>query len=85
MEFQTVGKPIICCSNGTSGKYIQATKSGLVIVSNDLPKLIEVIIKLKNDEEICNNFGVNGAKFILKNQTFKKIGLKLKKLLLTLD
>ena len=84
LEFQALAKPIICCSNGAPGKYIQMTKSGIVIPCNNVSKLIESIKKLKDETKLCNTLGENGRKFIDENQTYEKIGKKLKNLILTL-
>lgn len=84
LEFQALAKPIICCSDGAPGKYIQITKSGISIPCNNVSKVIESIKKLKDDTDFCNTLGENGRKFVEENQTFEKIGEKLKKLISTL-
>jgi glycosyltransferase involved in cell wall biosynthesis len=84
LEFQALSKPIICCSNGSPGKYIQATESGIVVPCNNVSKLVESIKKLRDEPNLCNTLGENGRKFIEENQTYEKIGKKLKNLISTL-
>ena len=84
LEFQALGKPIICCSNGAPGKYIEFTKSGIVVPCGNVSKLVEAIKKLRDEEELCKKLGKNGRKFIKENQTFLKIGEQLKNLISTL-
>ena len=84
-EFHALSRPIICCSNGAVGNYVQTTKSGLVVPCNKLFDLISAIRKLKNEPNICKEYGMNGKKVVDENLTFKKIGVNLKRILLSLN
>ena len=80
-EYQAVGKPIICCSSGTPGKYIEETKSGIVVKPRDHEELAKVILYLKNNAEVCRKLGENGRKYVEENASIEKIGLKMKHVL----
>ena len=77
-EYQAVAKPIICCSNGTPGKYISKTKSGIVVKPGDHKALAKAIIYLKNNPNVRKKMGENGRKHVLKHASIDKIGLKMK-------
>jgi len=66
-------KPIICCSDGEPGQYVEKTKSGLKIKYEDLDEFIDAGLKLKSNPELCYSLGQNGRKFIEENLTFEKI------------
>jgi len=77
LEYQSLGKPIVCVSNGEAGNYIEKTKSGIVVKNKNPKELAESIKKLVNDESLTRNLGDNGRKYILENLTIEKIGERL--------
>ena len=78
LEYQAMGKPIICCSNGAPGNFIERTNSGFKIKCEDTESLLNIILKLKNDPKLCQKLGKNGREFIEKNISFDKIQKRLK-------
>lgn len=76
LEYQALGKPIICISSGESGRYIKETKSGLVTSSRDPKELMELILKLTNDKSLSKTLGQNGLKNIKENMTLEIVGKK---------
>ncbi|MGH2612189.1 MAG: glycosyltransferase, partial [Rhabdochlamydiaceae bacterium] len=81
IEYQAVGRPIICCSNGAPGNYIEKTKSGIRISHGDLDAFIDAILKLESDPLLCNTLGKNGRMFVEENLTFEKIGKRLSEII----
>lgn len=77
LEYQALGRPIICCSNGSPGKYVERTKSGIRVDYGDLSAFVEAILKLKNDPVLRKNLGYNGRIYVEENLTFEKIGKRL--------
>ena len=77
LEYQAMGRPIICCSEGAPGEYVERTKSGLKIKYENLDEFIAAIQKLKAEPELCHELGQNGKKYVNENLTFYKIGKKL--------
>jgi glycosyltransferase involved in cell wall biosynthesis len=73
-EYQAFGKPIICCSQGQSAKYIRSTDSGLVVKPEDHQALAEAILKLYRDEKLRHRLGMNGSYYVSQNLTSEKIG-----------
>jgi len=77
LEYQALGKPIVCVSNGEAGNYIERTKSGLVVPEKNPDYLAKSILKLINDEQLAQKLGNNGSQYIIENLTIEKIGKKL--------
>ena len=77
LEYQAVGRPIICCSDGAVGTYVEQTNSGLKVNQGDLDSFINSILRLESDFELCERLGKNGRKHIEKENTFEIIGIRL--------
>ena len=74
LEYQAIGRPIICCSDGAHGKYVEKTKSGIKTKYENLDEFIDAIQKLKSEPQLCKELGQNGKKYVDDNLTFEKIG-----------
>ena len=73
-EYQSCGKPIICCSKGESAKYIESTRSGLVVRPKDPKALAEAILTLYQNRDLAQELALNGWKYVSENLTSEKIG-----------
>ncbi len=71
----------MCISSGEAGRYIERTKSGLVLKEKDSKKLAEMIKKLVIDENLAKQLGTNGFEYINKNLTLEKVGERLLKVI----
>jgi len=80
LEFQALGRPIICCSNGAPGNYVENTNSGIKIPSNSILELINAIENLHSDKILSQTLGENGRNYVSYHLTFDKIGMRLSKL-----
>jgi glycosyltransferase involved in cell wall biosynthesis len=83
-EYQAVGKPIICCSSGVPGTYVQETKSGVVVKPGDYKSLAESIVYLRRNKDVVKELGENGRRYVENNLSIEIIGLKMKEILETL-
>ena len=81
LEYQAIGRPIICCSEGAPGKYVEKTNSGIKVNYGNLDEFVNAILKLQNDDELCYSMGINSRKYVDNNLTFIKIGEKLSKMI----
>lgn len=81
LEYQAIGRPIICCSEGAPGKYVEETNSGIKVNYGNLDEFVNAILKLQNNDELCYLIGKNSKKYVDDNLTFKKIGDKLSKMI----
>ncbi len=77
LEYQAIGKPIVCISSGEPGRYIERTKSGLVTSSREPKEISKLIMQLVNDPKLATELGNNGLKHIQNNLTIEKIGKRL--------
>ena len=73
-EYQTYGKPIICVSGGESARYVERTKSGIVVEPNDAYGLAEAVIRLYKDRQLASKLGWNGWLYVSENLTMERIG-----------
>lgn len=76
-EYQAVGKPIICCSGGTSGRYVSETKSGIVVKPGDYEGLAKAIMYIQNHRDVANGFGITGRRYVEKNLSLDSVSSKL--------
>lgn len=83
-EYQAVGKPIICCSNGLPKEYVEKTDSGLVVYPGDYVALAGAVLELKNNRSVACVLGDNGRKFVESEASLEAIGLRLEQILETL-
>jgi len=83
-EYQAVGRPIICCSEGMSERYVTYTRSGVSVKPGDYKGLAEQILYLKNNPGVADELGKNGKKYVESNLSIDKIGLKMKKIFINL-
>jgi len=81
LEYQAVGRPIICSSDGAVGNYVKETRSGIKVDIGDTDAFIEAICRLESDPELCKTLGRNGRKFVEENLTFENIGIRLTKVI----
>jgi glycosyltransferase involved in cell wall biosynthesis len=77
LEYQALGKPIICISEGEPGRYITRCQSGLVVRPKQPCELAQAIMDLSKDVALCKKLGDNGYKHVVDNLTFEKIGKRL--------
>ena len=76
-EYQAMGKPIICCSSGVPGTYVQETKSGVVVRPGDYNSLTEFIFYLKHNKYVAKELGKNGRRYVENNVSLEKIGFEM--------
>jgi glycosyltransferase involved in cell wall biosynthesis len=77
LEYQALGKPIVCISNGEAGKYIIETQSGLVATTSKPEELAELIMQLVKDKDLAKRLGDNGFSNINNNLTLNMVGKRL--------
>lgn len=73
-EYQAYGKPIICVSDGETARYVESTKSGLIVKPNDAGSFAENIVRLFKDRSLGTELGMNGRKYVSEHLTSARIG-----------
>jgi len=81
LEYQALGRPIVCCSNGAPGNYVENTNSGIKIPPNNILELINTIENLHSDKILSKTLGQNGRNYVSTYLTFEEIGSRLSKLI----
>lgn len=79
-EYQAYGKPIICVSGGEPARYIESTKSGLIVKPRDVSGFAETVIRLYKDRQTGIKLGMNGREYVSEHLTSKKIGERMYRL-----
>jgi len=83
-EYQGYGKPVVCCSDGESARYVQMTESGLVVRCGDPEALANAVLRLYRDRELAWELGWNGWKYVSENLTSERIGERMYSLFLSI-
>ena len=81
LEYQAIGRPIICSSSGPIGNYVEKTKSGIRTEGGELDEFVNAILKLESDHNLCETLGRNGRLYVEENLTFEKIGQSLSRII----
>ena len=76
-EYQSYGKPILCVSDGEAARYIEATKSGLVVKPKDKVGFVDAVTRLYVDRQLGAELGRNGREYVSRYLTAEKIGEKM--------
>jgi glycosyltransferase involved in cell wall biosynthesis len=76
LEYQAMGKPIVCISNNEAARYIKKTKSGLVTNSRNPKIMADLILQLINDENLSKELAQNGLNNIKNNLSLEQIGAR---------
>ena len=84
LEYQALGKPIICCSDGAPGNYVKKTDSGIKVNCGDTKEFVKAITYLQDNKKIREQFGINGKKIVDEKLSFDKIEKRLASLIQTL-
>jgi colanic acid biosynthesis glycosyl transferase WcaI len=84
-EYQAVGKPILCCSNGLPKAYVEETNSGLAVNPGDYEALVQAVIKLKQNPDLARVMGGNGRKYVEDHASLEAIGAEMKLMFMALN
>ncbi|MHA1409204.1 MAG: glycosyltransferase family 4 protein [Candidatus Odinarchaeia archaeon] len=77
-EYQAVGKPIICCSNGMPGKFVSETGSGLVVRPGDFEDMVNAVLFLNNNMDVAKKLGDAGRGYVEINLSVCMVGVKMR-------
>ena len=81
LEYQSIGRPILCCSNGVPGNFVERTKTGIKIECGNVNAFVDAILYLKSQPELCKEYGKNGSKLIEEKISLEKISHRLEQII----
>jgi glycosyltransferase involved in cell wall biosynthesis len=84
-EYQAYAKPIICVSGGEPARYVESTKSGLVVKPGNAHGFAETVAKLYEDRSTGAELGINGREYVSEHLTSQKIGERMYKILISVS
>ena len=67
------GKPLIFAGSGETARFLLAANAGLVIPSENPRALADAVMRLIQDEELTNQLGANGRRFVKENHQWSKL------------
>ncbi|GBE26231.1 alpha-D-kanosaminyltransferase [bacterium BMS3Bbin03] len=70
-------RPIILSVAGEAQKVLKDAESGIFVEPENTAQMMEAILKLKSDPELCKRMGRNGRRFVEKYFSRKKLALEL--------
>lgn len=73
-EYQSIGRPIICCADGQPAEYVEKTDSGIVVKPGDFKALANAIFYLKENRDVAERLGASGRYYVENNLTIERIG-----------
>lgn len=76
-EYQAYGKPIICVSSGEAARYVEATRSGLIVKPKDAHGFVEAVKRLYMDSRFGEELGKKGRDYVSEHLTAGKIGQRM--------
>jgi glycosyltransferase involved in cell wall biosynthesis len=80
-EYQAYCKPVICVSGGEPAKYVEETRSGLVVKPKDADGFADAVVRLYNDRKLASELGWNGWRYVSANLTRERIGERMYEIL----
>lgn len=84
-DFMCCGKPIILSVPGEARQIMHKAKAGKFIPPEDATALSEMILFLKDNPKLAEEYGKNGREFVLKNCLRKQQAKKLEPVMLSLN
>jgi len=79
-EYQAYGKPIVCISGGEAARYVESTKSGLIVKPSDVSGFADAVMTLYNDRLVGAELGINGQNYVAAFLTSQQVGARMYKL-----
>ncbi len=73
-EYQAYGKPIVCVSDGEPARYVETSRSGLIVKPRDAGGFAEAVTRLRTDRRLGAELGINGRHYVSEHLTSEKIG-----------
>jgi glycosyltransferase involved in cell wall biosynthesis len=77
LEYQALGKPIVCISDGEAGRYVERTHSGLTSNVRTSEEVARLVMLLVNDDDLASKLGKNGNDYVNNNLTLQITGKRI--------
>lgn len=77
VEYLSCGKPVICCANGETAKFIYEHHAGVVVEPEDVQALSEAITRLHKAKKYREELGNDGRKAVLECYSYQIMAAEL--------
>ena len=77
VEYLSCGKPVICCANGETAKFVYENNAGVVVEPEDVQALSKAIIRLHEAREYREELGNDGRKAVLECYSYQRMAAEL--------
>lgn len=66
-DYMSAKRPIILGIDGVARKLIEDAKAGIYVEPENAEEFANAVLRLKDDPELCRNFGEEGYKYVQQN------------------
>jgi glycosyltransferase involved in cell wall biosynthesis len=72
-DYMACGRPVICTDLKGIGDFLRTHQAGIAVPPEDPKTLAEAILRLLNDEALCEEMGRRGREVVLKYYTWERV------------
>lgn len=77
VEYLSCGKPVICCANGETAKFVYENNAGFVVEPEDVEALSKAIFRLYKAKKCGRRMGNEGRKVDLECYSYQRMATEL--------
>lgn len=66
-DYMSAQKPVILAIDGVARKLLSDANSGIYVQPENPAQFAQAVLKLKNDKNLCLQYGTNGLEYVRKN------------------
>lgn len=66
-DYMATARPVIIGIDGAARKLIEDARAGIYVEPENTEEFVEAVLKLKENPQLCNEYGENGLNFVRQN------------------
>ncbi len=66
-DYMSAKRPILLAIDGVARKLLEEANAGIYVEPENAQEYVAALLKLKNNEQLCRDFGENGYKYVTEN------------------
>ncbi|MHC4602612.1 MAG: glycosyltransferase family 4 protein [Planctomycetota bacterium] len=66
-DYMSAARPVIIAIDGVARKLVEDAKAGIYVEPENAEEFVEAVLKLKENTQLCNEYGENGLNFVRQN------------------
>jgi glycosyltransferase involved in cell wall biosynthesis len=80
-EYMACGRSILLSANGESKELLESAGAGIWVAPGESERLVDVILMLHRNRRLCQEYGLNGRRYVKKNFSRRKLCQKYERVL----